>query len=167
MHTLQTGLKDPELEALAVADIRAAEESAVALALRTEWLLMCGQRLMPTEVMYDARRDSKGLPVFIVRAQNGYHESPESFEHALELLVDSHRTRPEDLFENHQRMMALTGCSLKDARRRCAEMAKSASGDPDTRFLHALDLFEAHLIEDDRKSKAEAATRNLGGLTTR
>lgn len=92
MTTLQFGLKDEALLSVAAASLREAEESAVMAALRTEWVYIASTRKMPLDYMFDARRDNKGRPVFILRAQNGYHESLESYEDALRLLVESHRS---------------------------------------------------------------------------
>ncbi len=127
-NTLQSGLQDPELEALAADSLAAAEASVVANVLRLEWLQMALERKMPTQVMYDAKRDTRGRPVFSVRSDNGYHESYVGFEDALFLLVDSHRTREEDLESTHQRYMALTGVGIKDARKHCADIGRKSPG---------------------------------------
>lgn len=65
-----------------------------------------------------------GRPLFVAHCANGRHESRQSPEHALFLLVDSFRTRAEDKAETHARIMQIHGMDLKAARRFARELAK-------------------------------------------
>jgi len=89
-HTIQSGLQDPELFELALVSKAEAEGSAPAAVLRMRWVQHAIKHKMPTEFLFDAHRDAKGRAVFSLRAQNGYHESFEGYEHALSLLVAAH-----------------------------------------------------------------------------
>ncbi len=124
MNTLQTGLDDLALHEIAVANLQAAEQSATARALRDEWVALTTERGSDSGIMFDARRARDGRPVFIARAQSGYHESFQGYEHAMSLLVSAHRTRLEDRAETHERARESIGCDLQRARVFCAEIAK-------------------------------------------
>lgn len=121
--TLQSGLKDDDLAAIAIVDLNLAETDEKVLALRQEWVDLMTSRSCSTEVMYDARRAKDGRPIFCIRSHNGYCESYEGFGHALELLVDAHRTRAEDLEEVYVRLRPLL--SLTDEGR--AELQRCRS----------------------------------------
>lgn len=56
------------------------------------------------------REARDGSTIYAVKTANGYHESAESYDHALFLLVDSFRTRIEDTQEFRDRL-ALAGVS--------------------------------------------------------
>lgn len=66
-----------------------------------------------------------GKPLYVAHCANGRHESRQSLEHALFLMVDSFRTRAEDRPETHARLMEVHGCDVKAARKLAAEMAEN------------------------------------------
>lgn len=153
-HTLKSGLKDETLLAVAEMQLAVAESSASCRALAGELALLQEDRRMPTGIVFDARRHRDGRPIFIVRCDNGWHESFNGFEEALELLLEAHRTRVEDLETTHQRMLELWGGDdMKTARRRCAELAarvRAANPDADGPQRDALVLAELERLEADR-----------------
>lgn len=65
-----------------------------------------------------------GRPLYVAHCANGRHESRQSEEHAMFLLVDSFRTRIEDKPETHERIMEIHGMDLKSARRYARELAQ-------------------------------------------
>jgi hypothetical protein len=67
----------------------------------------------------------RGSTVYIAQSANGYHESRQSPEHALFLLVDSHRTRIEDTPAFHARILAKSGGDIKSARAVAMDLARS------------------------------------------
>ena len=130
MNTIQTGLKDRELQDIADEALRLAEDSQACISLATEWRDIQEARHLPAGLSFDARRSRDGRPVFIVSCGNGYHESLRGYEHALELLVDSHRTRVEDLESTHRSVMAQRGeMTIREARRVCLEAAQRVDKD--------------------------------------
>lgn len=107
MSTLSTQLKDEDLLAIALANLNSSRISEGFVALLKEWYEIAKARGLSTELLFDARRGKQGEPIFIVGSPNGYHESRSSFEHAVLLLVDSHRTRAEDLEEVYSRLIPI------------------------------------------------------------
>lgn len=105
MSTLETGLKDVDLLGIALANLNCATISESCVALRSEWSALAATRGMSDGLLFDARRGKRGEPIFIVISSNGYHESYSSFEDAIRLLVDSHRTRAEDREEVYSRLI--------------------------------------------------------------
>ncbi len=103
-----------------------------------------------------------GFPVYICKTANGHHESAESYEHALFLLVDSFRTRIEDTEAVHLRIQAWDGVAIKTCRKIADSIAKEVlaanPGMPgeerDALVLAALDDEESNRAAD--KSEAEA-----------
>lgn len=78
-------------------------------------------RFMITEVTLHGRT------IWTAVCANGIHQSRQSAEHALFLLVDSFRTRIEDKPETHARVQAWGGsyaADVKTARRHCAAVAQ-------------------------------------------
>lgn len=71
-------------------------------ALADELFEMQSARKMAHGFVPSIRAGKDGRPIFVIRCANGHHESDESHEHALELLLDSHRTRIEDLESTHE-----------------------------------------------------------------
>lgn len=64
-----------------------------------------------------------GRTVWTCHALNGLHQSTTSAEHAVFLLVDSHRTRVEDTEEFRARVQAANaGMTKREAIRRCARL---------------------------------------------
>jgi hypothetical protein len=126
--TIQSGLQDPELEEIALASLLAAEQSPDCLALVDEWKAMVRAKHMSPGVFFDARRDKYMRPVFIVRCNNGYHESLVSFEDAYRLLVEAHRPSVGDLEETHRALAesrgqdwdTLTPAEKKSIRKECS-----------------------------------------------
>jgi hypothetical protein len=107
-----------------------------------------------------------GKPIFIARCGNGRHESRQSPEHAMFLMVDSFRTRGEDRPETHARVMGMHGCTIKDARRISAALAADLrvqqpgiSGEArDMLFESALDEKERFLVERRSAPPKESGT---------
>jgi hypothetical protein len=135
-------IQDQELLDAVIANLALYAESPTAEALRAEWSQMTTARRMTPGLVFDSRRHRDQRPIYIVRCDNGYHESLLGYEDALERLVDSHRTKAEDLEETHARYAAATGMSLADARYRCREMSKQ--GD----VLAQIDDYERRRVRD-------------------
>lgn len=123
MSTLETGLQDVDLSGIALANLNCATVSERCIALRAEWSALASSRGMSDGLLFDARRGKQGQPIFIVISSNGYHESYESFEHAISLLVDSHRTRAEDREEVYSRLIPILPNS--DEGRRAIQRCRS------------------------------------------
>lgn len=68
--------------------------------------------------------DHRGRRLYVCTAPIGHHESRQSYEHALFLLVDSHRIRLEDRPETARLVRFIEGGDLKVSARRAQEMAK-------------------------------------------
>ncbi len=94
----------------------------------------------------------RGRTIHTASCANGVHQSLQSPEHAVFLMVDSFRTREEDKPEIHERIKAHGG-DIKNARRVAAQIAKTVrerspglSGEEyDALVLKALDQYEADL----------------------
>lgn len=91
-----------------------------------EWWTVCDARLMPREINLSMHVGQNGRPIFVVSCNNGYHESYEGFAEALESLVDSHRTRWEDLESTHTALSQVLGVSVREARRICCREPERA-----------------------------------------
>lgn len=110
----------PDPEALAFASWLS-EQSETVQALAAEWGSMRSSRFKFYE-----RQDSRGRDVFGVQCEHGQHESHQGHEHALFLLVDSHRTRAEDTPEFRARLEAL-GMTPKEALQRSQQMGRDVA----------------------------------------
>ena len=67
----------------------------------------------------------RGQRIWTCESENGFHQSKTSAEHALFLLVDSHRTRIEDTEAFRLRVKAANaGMTSKEALRRCEQIGK-------------------------------------------
>jgi hypothetical protein len=99
-----------------------------------------------------------GGAVYAAVCPNGYHESTESEAHALFLLVDSFRTRAEDLPETHARIQSWGG-SFRDidvARLTARRIAKQVRSEHPRVDGHTLDnMFNAELSKREAHIKAE------------
>lgn len=94
------------------------KQSETFQALASEWASLRGSRLMLDELKTRRGR------IFRVSCDHGIHESLQSAEHALFLLVDSHRVRVTDTAEFRDRVMAANvGMLPKEALRRCEQIA--------------------------------------------
>ena len=67
----------------------------------------------------------RGVTIYTAESPNGYHESKQSHEHALFLLVDSFRVRVEDTPEVHARILSKSGGDIKSARALAAHIART------------------------------------------
>lgn len=94
--------------------------------LTLELIAMQTSRGMKRDHGFAMRKAKDGRDIFIVMCPNGYHESYESHAHAMHLLVDSFRTRVEDLPATHERIQAWGGAyaDLKAARSYADSIAK-------------------------------------------
>lgn len=111
-----------ELEELAKRtawDLWLGDQGAKIQALAAEWSALRG-----TTFELSTKHDRRGRVVFVCESRFGYHESHQSHEHALFLMVDAHRTRLEDRPETAARIAATEGGSLKSAQRRAQAIAK-------------------------------------------
>jgi hypothetical protein len=108
------------------------EQSATTQALAAEWQALRGSRFALRR-----KADKQGRIVHVCESTHGYHESRQSAEHALFLLVDSHRVREEDRTSRVPR---------RDAQRiakAIREANPAASGEErDALFLAKLDELE-------------------------
>ncbi len=101
----------------------------------------------------------KGRTVWTCHAANGFHQSTTSAEHAVFLLVDSHRTRVEDTEEFRERLQAANGMSKKEALRACARLTNEMrAADPratgkerDALATVWLENLEAEMAKPQRK----------------
>lgn len=122
MNTLNRGLVDPELAAIAAEALALAEQDEVCHSLAAEMLEIQRAKHMPEGLCFDARRGRDQRPIFIVCCDNGWHESHEGYRGALELLVTSHRPRIEDLESTYK---LHPHRSIKVARAECARIART------------------------------------------
>lgn len=106
-----------------------------------------------------------GRPLYVAHCANGRHESRQSPEHAMFLLVDSFRTRAEDRPETHERLMQMHGCTVKEARRLAAEIAAELRAKhPGTPGETRDKLFENEVAKAERElvaRKNEAKERKV------
>lgn len=100
-----------ELEAIAQWGEWLATQSETIQALAEEWAAHRHSRFTLSE-----RRDRRGRTVYVCDCEHGHHESLQSYEHAIFLLVDSHRVRLEDRPETAARVAGLDGVEVKAAR---------------------------------------------------
>lgn len=123
--------------------------------------------------MQDARKMERGgsfgerlardgeTVIYTVTSPNGYHESAESHEHALFLLVDSHRTRVEDTPALHERILTKSGGDIKGARSvamRLAREVREANPDVSIEQHDALVLARLEQREADQDATAAGAS---------
>ncbi len=102
----------------------------------------------------------KGRTIWTCHALNGYHQSTTSAEHAVFLLVDSHRTRVEDTEGFRERVQAANaGMTKREAIRRCARLTNEmraadpkATGQQRDRLATLwLESLEAEMSKPQRK----------------
>jgi hypothetical protein len=95
-------------------------QSETVQALAAEWAA-----LRNTRFKFGQTHDRRGRKLYTCSSKYGHHESYQSHEHALFLLVDSHRARIEDKPETHQRILAWAGhADVKQARATARAIAK-------------------------------------------
>lgn len=108
---------EPKEDAAYLAEQQAAEMLAVAawaewLSTQSETVQALAQEwstLKPSRFTLSERKDKKGRAVYVCECEHGYHESLQSYEHALFRLVDSHRVREEDKPETRARIQQWGG----------------------------------------------------------
>lgn len=139
--------------------------------LASKWFDLQTERKMPPGFSATIFRDRRGRLVYEVSCANGVHQSHESFEHALELLIDSHRPRVEDLEATHLRMQAWSGdVDIKGARRLCDGLAKDVRAlnpgltgeEYDALFEEALSMREQMKAEDAKGEPVRRGAYLLG-----
>lgn len=84
--------------------------------LAAEWASLASLRGMDLVLVVSTRRDRKGRTIYIVRCANGYHESYNSHEEALRLLISAHTTRVEDTEAFYSPLVPAAGGNVKSAR---------------------------------------------------
>lgn len=95
--------------------------------LKQEWLALCAARKMDAYLEVQTREGKQGTIVRVC-GPHGCHESYDGVEAAMELLVDSFRTRVEDLETTHRAILKWRGGDLKDARQFAAQCAAEVRG---------------------------------------
>lgn len=83
-------------------------QSPIIQALTDEWSEHAAKFGKDPRFKLDSRVSEKtGKTIYFVKNGNGFHESYTSPEHALFLLVDSHRVRVEDMESTHDRIRSI------------------------------------------------------------
>lgn len=127
-------------------------------ALVVDWVAIAASRGMAPELDLGTRPARDGRIIYVVRCANGHHESYESHESAMRLLIDSHKTRAEDTEAVYARLIAVAG-DVFSAR----DMARDLGATVDKTLPEAerAKLVEAEvarvLVEDAARKEAEAA----------
>jgi len=139
-------------------------------ALLAEWVAMAAARKMDPDVVFLARQAKDGSPVYIAKCANGVHESVDSPEQALFLLVDSFRTRVEDLPETHARVQAWGGSYAADvqvARDAVAEIAWKVAKENPALSGEERDALVLAALDTEEQAQAEAALVVVQPVTER
>lgn len=122
--------------------------------LKAEWLTLCKERAMDPYLEIQKRETKRGTVVRVC-GPHACHESYDGVEAAMELLVDSFRTRVEDLEETHLAIVKWRRCDIKAARRyasQCAREVREANPDAPGEKRDAL-LLE-HLAQEQKEHDA-------------
>lgn len=111
-----------ETEATANWEIWLSTQSETIQALAAEWAaLRNGDRFRFSESV-----DRQMRKLYVCSSKYGHHESYQSRDHALYLLVDSHRVRAEDRPETRARLVAL-GHEPSTALRLCQAIGRNVA----------------------------------------
>jgi hypothetical protein len=124
-------------------------QSETTQALVSEWMALRGSRPTLSE-----RIDKQHRKVYVVDCEHGHHESLKSHEHALFLLVDSHRVRIEDLPETRARLVAL-GFSPREALHRCQQIGRAVDASGRMPVADHDALVEAEIVKLESPPPAE------------
>lgn len=114
-------------------------------------------RGMPVGFRRSVSHDLKGRILYTIGCPNGLHQSYESFDHAVSLYMEAHRSAVEDLESTHLAIQAWQGGTLQQARDFARLAAKdAAAANPDKKGAE-LDAVVAAALTKAQAAAAQAS----------